>query len=200
MDFICEWCGKEFKGYPSRTKWAHICCSRECASNLRKFNNLNATCPICGNRFHVKPYHQQRFNTVCCSMDCSKEFRRRYMLGEGNHQFGLKGDKNSSWKSDVRINEYGYRLIRMLDHPFKNKSDFVLEHRLVAEQYLLTEENSIEVDGKRYLKKEYDVHHIDGNKLNNDKSNLLVLTRGEHTKLHNEMRAKKQNKKPESEK
>ena len=42
------------------------------------------------------------------------------MQGENNHQFGLKGAKNSSWISDERISYYGYKLIRKLDHPFKN--------------------------------------------------------------------------------
>jgi hypothetical protein len=30
----------------------------------------------------------------------------------------------------------------------------------------------------------YDVHHIDGNKFNNDSSNLQILTREEHEKIH----------------
>ena len=28
------------------------------------------------------------------------------------------------------------------------------------------------------------MHHIDGNKLNNDINNLMLLTTGEHSKLH----------------
>ena len=59
------------------------------------------------------------------------------MLGEGNHQFGLKGELNSSWKSNERISHYGYMLVRCLNHPFKNCDDFVFEHRLIAEKYLL---------------------------------------------------------------
>jgi hypothetical protein len=31
----------------------------------------------------------------------------------------------------------------------------------------------------------YDVHHIDGDKLNNCKDNLIVLTHTAHTSLHN---------------
>ena len=31
----------------------------------------------------------------------------------------------------------------------------------------------------------HQVHHIDGNKLNNDISNLQVITRGEHERIHN---------------
>lgn len=46
------------------------------------------------------------------------------------------------------------------------------EHRLVAKE--------------RYgdIPSELDVHHIDGNPINNDASNLVVLTHGEHSKLH----------------
>ena len=33
-------------------------------------------------------------------------------------------------------------------------------------------------------KKDYDIHHLDENKMNNSLSNLVYLTRSEHTKLH----------------
>lgn len=48
--------------------------------------------------------------------------------------------------------------------------------------------------GALYLKKEYDVHHIDENRLNNDPSNLLVLLKSDHIRLHN---AKKPHKRDE---
>ncbi len=46
-------------------------------------------------------------------------------------------------------------------------------HRVVAEQTI----------GRPLLKGEI-VHHIDGNKRNNDPSNLKVMTQSEHCKLH----------------
>lgn len=46
-------------------------------------------------------------------------------------------------------------------------------HRLVAEQAL----------GRELLPDEI-VHHIDGNKRNNDLSNLAVMTQSEHAKIH----------------
>lgn len=46
-------------------------------------------------------------------------------------------------------------------------------HRIVAEQKL-----------GRSLKKGEVVHHIDGNKRNNDPSNLMVITQSEHCALH----------------
>jgi len=36
----------------------------------------------------------------------------------------------------------------------------------------------------------YQVHHIDGNKLNNDPSNLQILTRPEHELLHSTQQVK----------
>lgn len=36
------------------------------------------------------------------------------------------------------------------------------------------------------IPKGYDIHHIDGNKLNNDLDNLVALSRKEHTSLHGE--------------
>ena len=182
----CEWCGKEFSVCPSRMKAEHICCSRKCAANLKKsLQKPNSVCPICGKHFYIKPCQKKDDNSNCCSRECLRKQKHYTMLGEGNHQYGLKGDKNSSWKSDEKISRYGYRQIRVLDHPFRDKQDFVLEHRLVAEKYLLNEENKIEIDGKFYLRPEYEVHHKDMNRLNNNPDNLMVLTHQQHRAIHN---------------
>lgn len=102
-----------------------------------------------------------------------------------NHRYNLKGELCAAYKGKIEVIKNGYRFIRVKDHPFSNDQGFIREHRLVAEKYLLTKENSVKINGKRYLKPEYDVHHIDENKLNNDKDNLMVLTKSEHRVLHN---------------
>lgn len=148
---------------------------------------LNCTCSVCGKKFHDKPSHAKKCKNHYCSKKCFYEAKKEYMKGEGNHQYGLKGVKNASWKNDRRITTFGYIQVRVLDHPFRDKRDFVLEHRLVAEKYLLTPENSIAVNGKRYLKKEYEIHHKNFNRLDNRVENLLVLTHKEHISLHNKL-------------
>ncbi len=192
VEYECEWCKEHFMGPPSRGKAENICCSRECQSALKKSQGANCVCPICGKKFHIKPSQMTKSN--CCSRECRAKLASELMKGERNHQYGLKGKDNPSWKADEKIGNYGYKLVRVLDHPFRNSSDFVFEHRLVAEKFLLNEYNSVEINGKRYLKPELEVHHIDGNKLNNNPNNLIILTKSEHIKLHNLLNPRKRNK------
>ena len=154
---------------------------------------FNCTCAVCGKKFHDKPSHIKKCKNHYCSKKCHYEAKKQYMSGEGNHQYGLKGDKNSTWKSDRRLSRYGYIQVRDLDHPFRTKDDFILEHRLVAENYLLNDENSVEINGKRYLRKEYDVHHINFNRTDNRVENLMVLTKREHKQLHNHLNSRERN-------
>lgn len=87
---------------------------------------------------------------------------------------------------DVRIIN-GYRYIKCSNHPFANSQGFVCEHRLIAEKYLLNDDNSVVIDGKSYLSKKCVIHHIDFNKLNNDYKNLIVMDSSEHMRMHNKL-------------
>ena len=144
----------------------------------------NCICPICGMKFHKKPSHINKSKISYCSKECHREAKKEYMKGERNHQYGVKGSKNSSWKSDRRISRYGYIQVRVLDHPFREADDFVFEHRLIAEKYLLDDNNSIEINGKRYLKNGYIVHHKNFDRQDNRVENLEVMTKEEHQKYH----------------
>lgn len=79
--------------------------------------------------------------------------------------------------------------LRIDEHPFSIKG-WVREHRIIAEKYHLDDNNSVEINGVRYLKQELEVHHKDFDKTNNDKDNLKILTKSEHIKLHNKERKK----------
>lgn len=104
---------------------------------------------------------------------CSKTIKHNY--GEGlrdwvrrkfcNHKCFSKynsGKNNASYKRGYRIRPDGY---------LRDSSDRYL-HRLVLESFL-----------KRRLRRYEHVHHIDGNKKNNDIKNLVILTNSEHRKL-----------------
>jgi len=85
---------------------------------------------------------------------------------------GANKKKETWW-----INNRGYEEGRIwLDEHTQIR---VKKHRWLIEKHL----------GRKLLPEE-DVHHKDGNKLNNDLSNLEVIMHGEHTRLHNLERAK----------
>lgn len=152
--------------------------------NLQAKEYLNCTCPICGKKFHKKPYALKNSKNHYCSRTCHNEAKKEYCKGKANHQYGLKGRLNASWKSDRKVSKYGYIQIRCLGHPFKDGDDFVFEHRLVAEKYLLNDGNSVTIDGKRYLSPMFVVHHINHNRQDNRTENLVVMTKSEHSKMH----------------
>lgn len=191
----CDWCGKDIEiVHKKRLSNKNFFCSYKCEGEYRKNETPKETiCPICGKSFHIKNFRRDKDKTHCCSKQCKHELDKIKMLGKGNHQYGLKGSLNASWKSDERISTYGYKMIRCLDHPFKNSDDFVFEHRLIVEANLLVPENSIIINGKQYLSPDWDVHHIDFNRLNNDTENLFPLPTGLHKSFHNKNRDLKEN-------
>lgn len=180
----CEYCGNEFYCEDYRLTHSHLFCSKQCESQFTIAQHLNCTCLICGKKFHAKPYLIKNGGGKYCSKKCHYIAKETYMLGSNNHQYGLKGQLNSSWKSNERISYYGYKLIRNLDHPYANSDGFVFEHRLIAEKFLLNDKNSINIKGENYLDPKYVVHHIDFDRQNNEVLNLLIMNRDEHTKMH----------------
>ena len=84
----------------------------------------------------------------------------------------VKNSKNGNWKGGAYICG-GYVKVKVKSHPMADKRNYVLLHRLVMENHL-----------GRYLKEDEYIHHKDGNKLNNDISNLELLYPEQHAKEH----------------
>ena len=116
-----------------------------------------------------------------------------WFTGENNHQFGLKGSLNSSFKGEVieqRNNSLTERMVYMPEHPCADKNGRIREHRLVVENNkgLFSGDWFEEINGVTVLKKDAVVHHKDGNHNNNDVNNLEIVSRGEHTAIHNKIK------------
>lgn len=145
-------------------------------------------CVVCNRKMSVKPSRIKRVkHGITCSKKCFGARQKDMMKGSKNHQFGLKGNLNSSFKSDEKISNYGYKLIRKVSHPYCDCDGFVREHRLVVEANFKMYDIKyfINIDSNYYLKTNIVVHHRNENKLDNNPLNLVPLTRAEHSKLHN---------------
>ncbi len=185
---ICLNCGKEFEVPHWRKDTAKYCCS-ECQHNSNK-KEPNCTCEICGKKFHLKPSQLKKSKHHCCSIECLNKLKSILYSGEGNHQYGLKGRLNSSFKGD-EISKRNNNLIeiRVYDptHPYCDKDGRVLKHRLIVEEnYKIFDKKYFEViDNRVVLKKQSQVHHLNEDHNDNRIENLIPVTRSEHRMIHN---------------
>lgn len=77
------------------------------------------------------------------------------------------------WNIEKIISKGDYNYAVVPKHPNASKYGYVLEHRIVVENYLGRLLDDYEV-----------VHHIDGNKKHNDINNLDICMNFEHLRIH----------------
>lgn len=172
----CLICGKEEQKYPSAAK-RYKTCSLECRGKLSSktlTTSVEKTCEHCGQNFKVKPSHYESRKT------CSRECRKKRKDGYVKYLVGKTGENCANWRGGRYVNKYGYVMIYKPENPMANSRGYVREHRYVMSEHM-----------GRYLTDEEEVHHIDGNKQNNDITNLQILSKSEHAKLHHELRRSK---------
>ena len=198
----CLICGKDYEVPHWRDKSSKYCsatCQRE---SLRAKPNM--ICAICGKPFHSKQSHIDKCKRdlgLCCSKECLREQKRIRMSGEKNHQYGLKGHLNASFKKGNLLtrNNNLVEIMYYVGNWYKknNENGRVKYHRYLVElNHDLYDASFFEkIDNWYYLKEGYVVHHIDFNHNNNDISNLQIVTKGEHTRIHNLANPRKRNSK-----
>jgi len=126
----------------------------------RKPVTLN--CLVCKKEFSVVLSRAKK--AKYCSRACVNIAWKKFFSKEGNPK----------WKNGVKMNASGYRTIASPNHPYKDKQGYVREHHLVMEKKI-----------GRYVLPHEVVHHLDENKLNNDISNLVLLSsKSEHIKKY----------------
>lgn len=193
----CKYCGKEDYVVNSK-KFPSEYCSYSCYERWRRWNEKpNCECCVCGKKMYMKPHRLRRVkNGITCSKECDNILKSKYLKGSGNHQYELIGDKNSSFKQGIIYTSAGYALEYCPGHPYPHdkyvKGSRVLQHRLVVERNseLFSNDYFETINDQKVLKPMYDVHHINEIVTDNRIENLMILSRSEHTILHNRERNK----------
>lgn len=107
--------------------------------------------------------------TLPCSIEgCPNKQRARGLCANHWKKWRLNGDplvRRHRSPGEGTVNEQGYRLIRMPDHPNANVNGYVHEHRLVYSEIL----------GRPLLPDE-NVHHKNGDRSDNRPENLELWT------------------------
>jgi hypothetical protein len=137
----------------------------------RSSNPNHKNCEACGREFKVKPSNYDRI--YCCSMECNKK-RRKYAMP--------KMEEHYNWQGGNHYHKTLGRHFITINKRASKRRNIMYRYRWVMEQHLGRELSPDEV-----------IHHIDGDKTNDDLSNLQLMTQSEHAKLHDFGRIKNDN-------
>lgn len=119
---------------------------------------MERKCDNCGKSFKTYPCYEKRIR------------KNRFCSKKCEAEFKKLNNTIQNWRGGYISKSTGYKYIRI------NGKD-IEEHRLVMMKHLGRQLNSNE-----------QVHHINGDKLDNRIENLMLLTNSEHQKLHGKQR------------
>lgn len=141
-----------------------------------KKNMKTMTCNHCDREFEA-PCHQKTICDDCLYQNCascSSRFRTTTQQRR-NPKWGKFCSMKCAtrFEKSMRFKKNGYWCIKAEDHPKVYERGYYYEHIIVLEKKI-----------GRYLKNKECVHHIDGNKLDNDPDNLELHTRSSHGNYH----------------
>lgn len=176
--YQCMECKKKYERWPSQVRYGKCLnfCSQKCKGKYQSknpFRKANTSiCVICNKVYKIKKSAVESRGRKCCGWECRKEWMRRQT-----------GEKSNVWKGGIwKTHKGGY--IEEMTPQKRGHAIRQLQHRKIMENGLGRKLIYIRAKGK--LKEV--VHHIDGNKRNNDPSNLEILSASDHARIHALMR------------
>lgn len=88
------------------------------------------------------------------------------------------GARNGRWNAGKLRSSHGYVLVRVgIGHPLADSKGLAYEHRVVWA-----------ASGRRMPGADETIHHVNGDKTDNRLTNLEIVTRREHSRLHAQAR------------
>jgi len=109
-----------------------------------------------------------------CSIAQKKRFETEDSWNKGNHGF-MAGEKHYNWQGGKSFEPYGPEFNNKLREQIRNRDSYRCQQCFRHQDELYTK------TGRKY---KLTVHHIDYNKKNNDKGNLISLCRGCHAQTN----------------
>jgi len=154
--FNCMICGKFFWVRYSRKFTAKVC-SQECQLKyLHKKNDKGQylICVVCGKKKKVFPA-RIKAGLVCCSRKCQWINRR--------------GEKNPTWNGGTSREPYGLEFGLRLKEEIRKRDNYICQ---------------IAICGLVQNGRKFPIHHIDYDRKNNDKFNLITLCNHHHSRTN----------------
>jgi transcription elongation factor Elf1 len=150
----CPTCHATFEAKHQTQVYCRYECAHPARTQKRAEQPHPRPCEVCGTVFTPRDrFAAGRF----CSRACTYA--------------GTKGTSSPVWKGGRTMNQGGYVLLRVPEHPYAQQHHgYVPEHRLVMEQKV-----------GRFLEKHETVHHINGQRDDNRPENLQLRS-GRHGK------------------
>lgn len=127
----------------------------------------------------VKKLNLRHYKSIKYSNEELEFIKKNYPI------YGSKYCANKLNRSENAINKKIKKLGLTINwkHTYLNECGYVINCENRNKKYLVHRRLMEEHIGRK-LKPNEVVHHIDGNKLNNDLSNLKLMTRREHIEIH----------------
>lgn len=157
----CDECSEEFEVYPTRYKNKNLLfCCKECEGKYWSKNRSGEDSPLyerhsencsnCGKEIKIIKHDKEKFNHHFCSKQCEKETSIHKPKGEDHH----------AWKDKVKT----------YPQKFYDKREEVVKRDGQCMRCGVKRKKHFEKYGRDIF-----VHHIDGDKENNDEKNLITM-------------------------